>query len=730
MTPTASSIYKRRFLTDIDGEQIWLRCDQEVGHGGEGKVYEFVAKGSCVKGDDIDLCPREGQEPRRYVGKIYDRPSPEQESKLRMIISKHYQIPGVCFPIRLLFVPKGKRRGPFCGYLMPRAYGMKLSETVFLPSVCEKRLMWTRIELTEFAITLLDRFQSLHDAKIRMGDVNPYNILVRSYDEVNFIDADSYQYGVEKEYRCTVANENFMSPRLFAIRKPEDRQYRLSSDELYAIAVLLFMVFMPGLHPFTRSGGKSLAEYIKEHNFIFPLGYNADSNMPRGPWQLIWYNLPFNLRSAFYRAFHNDDDNYPSISEWRKHIQEYRELVGSGALPSAIFPSAKEVSHAQITLRKGYDEVRGLRVCDSVMDESATNEANVCLFVATASNILFYDLHSSLDIRSEKFWSHPPTPAVIPFNLFDFVDSDGRIRAGRLMEAAPDGQVGAKPALVLFREFLNKNVRSIRPAYHHAVGIFSPGICSLQGQEELVGTIREATGITFGFAGEGRCAGQVMISAVEDSCFFPGKRRLVVADVDEINLNLVYRKKIETAFDPVFEKVKEYGTRMLRNRLFSHYPPQTGLQQALSDVSNSVRVFLADHLGELAHNLSLTSPVTLVCTGLLSHYLRNRYAARDRYVEVSVGELRELYAGTCHYLVQNRHFLRGLHTDLQNFVPAPRAVLSAQLDLCLILPVYICLMELLHVETIYVADVDYAKACAAWYLKNNKQVLTFNTPSV
>lgn len=59
--------------------------------------------------------------------------------------------------------------------------------------------------------------------------------------------------------------------------------------ENYEIAVLVFMLMMPGITPYAQRGKKSNMSQIRE--FPYPLGENHSKNLPMGVWRLygvIW----------------------------------------------------------------------------------------------------------------------------------------------------------------------------------------------------------------------------------------------------------------------------------------------------------------------------------------------------------------------------------------------------------------------------------------------------------
>lgn len=713
MQPQQHTAKRKLYLTQNEGERIWLYHDHEVGHGGEGVVYDFCPEGSYVKGNDIQFYPRKGQKTvREYVAKLYTCPTPALKEKIRMIVDKQYDIPNVCFPLRMLYeaTDRGKR-GAFVGYLMPKVKGLMLSESVFLPDNCVKQYHWTRIELCNVALALLDNFRRLHDAGIHMGDVNTYNILLYGYEKVYFIDVDSYQY--DATYRCTVATEEFMSPRLFAIERAEDRQLRLPSDELYAIAVLLFMIFMPALHPYTRCGNKPLAYYIKDHDFIFPKNYNTSDNTPRGPWQNIWFNLHNNLRMAFYDAF--SADVYPSIEQWSGYINEYLDAMSRGTLPKDIFP---QVLRPKVKIARKKDNVTDMLVSDSMVDAKATDTSNVCMLVCSLTDIRFYDLHGTREVSVKKALNGSVKPYTISFPLFDYISDNGIFQLAQLNNA---------PELQQLAELYRVNINSVSPSYHHAVALFTPAVASIMGRRKLIKLLKKTCNATFGFVNEeGGGIAAIVLDAVRRSYSLP-KGRLLVADCDELSFNLMYERwdKVNGQVIPICKKVKEYGNQILRNHFFSNCAPNTSLNYALKDCNQAIRSLMSEKLKVLS-NILLNREVNpiLAATGTLAQQLHLLYPQHEPVFKYE--ELQQYYETHCMDLSVNRQHVEDLQNNLRSYNAIPRAILSARFDLCLLLPSYLYCMEQLKIDTLYVVNIDFAQAAVAWYIKKEKQVSSFN----
>ena len=108
------------------------------------------------------------------------------------------------------------------------------------------------------------------------------------------------------------------------------------------------MLYLPGKHPYSRSGGGEKQENIKNHDFVFPLGDEDEQATPKGQWEAIWYSLPYEIRKSFYNVFKNGE-RYP-VAYWVKLLEAYLEELDSNAYSRSIFPMSSEFVSKNKTL--------------------------------------------------------------------------------------------------------------------------------------------------------------------------------------------------------------------------------------------------------------------------------------------------------------------------------------------------------------------------------------------
>lgn len=283
------------------GSGTSVRLLSEIGRGGEGVVFEtdrsnLVAKVYHDKKDNY----------RRF-------------EKVRKLIEHRVSDPSFCQPMEILC---DSQRVP-CGFLMPQVpkAALSLQESVFRPTNLLKiHPNWTRRESTELVFTILEKIQLLHSHGILIGDISPVNILMSDPKTVHLIDCDSFQID---RFPCPVATPLFTPPELQGMSLMH--AFRTVEHELFAVAVLLFMIFMPGKGPYSHKGGEEAIANIRKRHFPYSLGEKSSDGAPIGPWRLCWSHLSRKIKTAFHMSFHRDYAGKPrvTIQQWLTILRQY-----------------------------------------------------------------------------------------------------------------------------------------------------------------------------------------------------------------------------------------------------------------------------------------------------------------------------------------------------------------------------------------------------------------------
>jgi len=298
-----------------NGSKVTL--GDKLNSGGEGAIYNFD---------------------KNTVAKIYNFHSltSEKESKIDLIISKNIKLEGICAPTQSLFDENRK----FIGFLMPKAdvqKGFELSTTIFQPGLIKHKLPnWSRIELVNLSITILNKIKYLHDLDIIIGDINPQNIIVKDDKTIFIVDVDSFQID---NFPCPVGTIHFTAPEIQNIPS-FNGLIRTHEHEYFAVATLLFMIFMIGKTPYSYQGGGNMKENILSMNFSYPLGDEDNYMAPQGMWEFIWSEFSFDLRKAFYEVF--KENRRITIVDWLNILNLYLEDLKNGLYQVSIFQNSTE----------------------------------------------------------------------------------------------------------------------------------------------------------------------------------------------------------------------------------------------------------------------------------------------------------------------------------------------------------------------------------------------------
>ena len=270
----------------------------------------------------------------KYVAKIYHKGviTPLRWAKLKKLTDLGITSTGFCCPQHLLYF-----RGIPVGYTMFMGKGTTLSNVFDGPdAILERYPDWTRLDVVETLLSLIDKYLYLHMHDVVAGDIQLKNALI--YDSVTqyLIDMDSVQIG---NLPCPVGTEDFTDPALWG--KDFSGFVRTLSDEDYSISMLVFSVLFCGLHPYaTRNGAETLREEILSHNFPYDLD-NADTeHIPLGGYDHIWEYLPEYLRKMLYRTF--KEGKYYETVCWRDAVGKYMHELETCAYDDAeaykLFP--------------------------------------------------------------------------------------------------------------------------------------------------------------------------------------------------------------------------------------------------------------------------------------------------------------------------------------------------------------------------------------------------------
>jgi rRNA-processing protein FCF1 len=311
-----------------------LKLVRQIGSGGEGDIFLT----------DLGL-----------AAKIYrpDKITDRHVDKLRLMIEHHLSFPGLCWPLDLVLDADNQVKG----YVMEAAKGKDLQTTIFTPksTLTAKFPHLTRADLVRLCLSILEKFDFLHQKNVLVGDVNQSNILVDGDGTVYFVDTDSYQI---ENYPCPVGTINYTAPEIQG--KDFKGLLRTREHEMFALATLLFMILVPGKPPYSQRGGGDPGSNIRRLDFPYAPTGPATGREPAGPWLFIWANLPPAVRRAFYDTFR--ENKRLSTEMWIEVCRQYLADLEEGKASAELFPN-KFPKDAPVSVQ--------CRRCGKTFEESA-----------------------------------------------------------------------------------------------------------------------------------------------------------------------------------------------------------------------------------------------------------------------------------------------------------------------------------------------------------------------
>ena len=302
--------------------QRLIHLGDRLGIGGEATVY-------CLRGEPD------------FVAKIYHQPPTSlHQRKLTVMIANPPRVPvgqgqaaAIAWPLDLILDTTGG--GRFVGFLMSRVanarplgdFSNPRARRTYTPAFNYRYLLRT-------ASNLATIIQSLHETQYVVGDQNESNILVSPTALVTVIDSDSLQVPDRARrivYRCPVGKPEFTAPEIQG--RPFASVERTPEHDLFAMAVLVFMLLMEGTHPMDGvfAGMAEPPPYaVRIANGLFPYGSGRGPCQPRPsapPFDLIHPDL----RRLFTLSFvdgHANPAARPTAAAWKMALRTAEQELG------------------------------------------------------------------------------------------------------------------------------------------------------------------------------------------------------------------------------------------------------------------------------------------------------------------------------------------------------------------------------------------------------------------
>lgn len=299
----------------LNGSGAEIVFGRELGHGGEGSVFELVGRSDLV-------------------AKVYHKPLPKdkQEKIEAMVRLKTQQLLRfTVWPVDVL--RDGSRR--IIGFLMPRLNGKEIH-----------KLYGPKTRLNEFpqagysflvhtASNLARAFAAVHEAGHVVGDINHSNFYVTDQATILMLDCDSFQVqSGGTRFGCDVGIPMYMPPELQNVTSFRG-VVRTRNHDNFGLAVFIFMLLFMGRHPFagkySGQGDMPIERAIREFRFAYAPS-SAARQMQPPPGALPLQVLPPAVQALFVRAFAQESmTQRPDAQEWIAALQD----MGSSLVPCA-----------------------------------------------------------------------------------------------------------------------------------------------------------------------------------------------------------------------------------------------------------------------------------------------------------------------------------------------------------------------------------------------------------
>ena len=297
----------------VPAHQEPLRTGKLIGTGGEGAVYE-----------DLD-------DPRMVIKVFHPQhATPERAAKLQAMCNLPPENAGALSWPNLV-----ERNDGGLSYRMARAPDGATTSYRFISANERRQLPKSQQDYeyrTMLGINIARAFSWLHDKHVRIGDVNPSNILVSDDRSVMMIDCDSFQVpGLHGDpYPCIVGSPEYTAPEIDDFQ----RQFRNLNSDNFALAVLLYQLLSNGSHPYQGIDASpdqavsNIRERIKGNRFAHqPVNgqWRPTSGQVRS-----WRFIPQPVQNAFRQAFSPNavDIGRPTADSWVRVLEQNPRPVG------------------------------------------------------------------------------------------------------------------------------------------------------------------------------------------------------------------------------------------------------------------------------------------------------------------------------------------------------------------------------------------------------------------
>ena len=283
---------------------------KRIGSGGEGAVYDI--------GDEL-------------VCKIYapEKLTTNRAEKILWMCRRESPSKGLCWPESIVL----DGAGLFIGYTMKKAKGVSLFNLIASPEdLTAIHPTWKRSNLYGLAASVAKIVSELHKRDVFIGDINDNNIIISDEGRVFFVDTDSFQF---EDFPSPVGTPEFLSARLQ--EQDLSKTLRTKEDELFSLAVMIFMILMFHQGPFACRNGASPEENILNGNFPYGGNGKKETGVPFGPWKKMYQNMTGLLKKTFNDCF--TKGTFATADKWYQLLSSAKYASEKNFVSNELVPT-------------------------------------------------------------------------------------------------------------------------------------------------------------------------------------------------------------------------------------------------------------------------------------------------------------------------------------------------------------------------------------------------------
>lgn len=316
-------------LYDQGGQRLTL--GPRLGRGGEGEVFEVAGQPGLVA-KVLHPAGRTRAKLDKVEAMLAQPPAGADEAL--------GGLPVLTWPRTLLHSrPTGQGPATFVGYAMARIAPRDFVPFYQLTSAGRRMeiggnaMTWDK--LVVLGMRLCHVVRTLHRFGYAIGDLNDRNVLVSRRLTPLLMDTDSFQVpkpgrlGVG-HFPSVVGDQQYWPPELLAVDLAAYKGSRETGDR-FALAVLLFQLFMGGMRPYQSRGSlvdslETLADKTKAGHYPWD---SPKKGVLEPPASAPAYRaLPKPIRQAFERCFvdgHRSPSKRPTADDWYAALAKVKD---------------------------------------------------------------------------------------------------------------------------------------------------------------------------------------------------------------------------------------------------------------------------------------------------------------------------------------------------------------------------------------------------------------------